>query len=77
MIQKFKEYFILKKTQWLEWLEMKKERRMEASRDNWKKKACTRATTIRETRKARVIERARINFLLSENKKLKQELKKK
>ena len=77
IIKRIKESLVLKKNQCLEWFEMKKERRMEISRNNWKNKANTRATTIRETRKARVIERARINSLLNENKELKQELKKK
>jgi hypothetical protein len=77
IIQKIRNAFITKKTQWLEWFEMKKFRRMEASRNEWKDKARERATEIRETRKARIIERERINSLLLENRQLKLELKKK
>jgi hypothetical protein len=77
IIQKFRNAFIIKKTQWLEWLEMKKFRRMEASRNDWKNKARIRATEIRETRKARAIEREKINLLQVEIRQLKLELKKK
>ncbi len=77
IIQKIINAFITKKTQWSEWLEMRKFRRMEASRNDWKNKARTRATEIRETRKARIIDREIIMSQRSEISQLKLELKKK
>ncbi len=77
IIQKIRNTFIAKKTQWLEWLEMRKFRRMEASRNDWKNKARIRATELREIRKIRKKEKEAINFHKNENRQLKLELKKK
>jgi len=56
---------------------MRKLRRMEASRNGWKKKAKERATEIRETRKARKKEREKNKLLLVKIDQLELELKKK
>lgn len=62
---------------WLKWWQMNKERRMELSRDSWKEKARIRADEIRDFRKARRADRERIQTLATENKQLKEDLKKK
>lgn len=61
----------------MEWLEMRKVRRLEASRNAWKNKARIRATEIRETRKARAVEKEKITLLQSKIRELEVELKKK
>jgi hypothetical protein len=62
---------------WLEWLRMKRLRRMEVSRDDWKEKARVRADEIRDFRKARRADRERIQKLADEIRRLDAELKKK
>jgi hypothetical protein len=48
------------------WIEMQRERWMEASRDSWKKKAVQNATALREQRKALGRSRQRIEALRAE-----------
>lgn len=67
----------LKINDWLESLRMKKFRRMESSRNDWKDKARIRADEIREYRKSRIADRERIEKLVEEVRQLKAELKKK
>lgn len=56
---------------------MKKLRRMENSRDDWKEKARIRADELRENRKARRADRERIQTQAEEIRRLKADLKKK
>jgi uncharacterized protein involved in exopolysaccharide biosynthesis len=67
----------LKINDWLESLRMKKFKRMESSRNDWKEKARIRADEIREYRKSRRADRKRIENLADEVRQLKAELKKK
>jgi hypothetical protein len=54
----------------IEWYEMKKEKRLESSRDEWKAKAVLRANELREARKLREIHKEKIRLLTSENQEL-------
>lgn len=56
---------------------MNKVQRIERSRDSWKEKARIRADEIREYRKTRIMERARIKQLKDEVRRLDVKLKKK
>jgi hypothetical protein len=75
--ENFRKTVALKINEWLECLRMKKFKRMEASRDDWKDKARIRADELRENRKVHKADRERIQSLLEENRKLKADLKKK
>jgi hypothetical protein len=74
---KIRKTVALKINDWLECLRMKKFRRMESSRNDWKEKARIRADVIRDFRKSRRADRERIEKLVEENRQLKVELKKK
>ena len=77
LLVKIRNTAVLKINDWLENLRMKKFRRMESSRNDWKDKARERATELREMRKAKRTDKHRIQVLSSEVQQLKSELKKK
>ena len=77
LINKLRKAVVLKINDWLEYLRMKKFKRMEASRNEWKEKARTRAEEIREFRKSRRADSERNQKLSAEIRRLKEELKKK
>ncbi len=74
---KFRNAIFRRAKGWLEWVEMIRYRRMENSRNDWKDKARIRANELREQRKARVLDRERIQALKLENERLLEKLKKK
>jgi hypothetical protein len=77
LLIKIRNTVALKINDWLESLRMKKFRRMESSRNDWKEKARIRADEIREYRKSRRADRERIAKLADEVRQLKAALKKK
>jgi hypothetical protein len=60
----------------IEWYEMKKEKRLESSRDEWKAKAVLRANELREAKKLRAVHKEKILLLSSEIQELQEQLKK-
>ena len=56
--------------------EMKKEIRLENSRDEWKIKAVVRATELRESKKLKVVHKEKIRLQALEIQRLQEELKK-
>jgi hypothetical protein len=74
---KFRKTVALKFNEWMEWLEMKKIRRLENSRDDWKEKARIRGEELREQRRARNVDRVQIKLQRDEIRRMKVQLKKK
>lgn len=60
----------------IKWYEMKKEIRLENSRDEWRMKAVLRATELREARKLRAVHKEKIRIMSLEIQRLQDELKK-
>lgn len=76
-LAKFRNAVFRRANGWFEWVEMIRYRRMENSRNDWKDKARIRANELREQRKARALDRERIQALKVENEHLLEKLKKK
>jgi len=60
----------------IRWYEMRKEIRLENSRDEWRIKAVLRATELREAKKLRAVHKEKIHLLTLEIQRLQDELKK-
>ena len=76
-LRKFRNAVFRRANGWFEWVEMIRYRRMENSRNDWKGKARVRANELREQRKARALDRERIQALKVEIEGLREKLKKK